>query len=298
MLSQRELLGLLLGFIGVVIFGATLPATRYAIPALDPLFITLGRAAVAAGLAAIYLLILRPPFPTSEQRRELYWIGILLVLGFPLFMAIGMATVPASHGGVVLGILPLATAVAATVFTRERPSPAFWVAALAGAFLVMLYAMRTSSFDELATGDLALLVAVIAAATGYTLSGRLTGSMPAPMVISWALVLTSPLWIVSTIFLWPKEAPLVPWDIWAAFLYVAVFSQYLGFFFWNAGLHMGGIARVGQVQLLQIFVTIAIAAWLNNEHIDAETMVFAAAVVGVVLAGMKARVLRQSSRHS
>jgi drug/metabolite transporter (DMT)-like permease len=293
LLSRRELLGFLLGFIGVVIFGTTLPATRYAIPALDPFFITMGRAALAAALAAVYLLIVRPPFPTREQRRDLYLIAFLLVLGFPLFMAIGMQTVPASHGGVVLGILPLATATAATLIAKERPSPAFWVAGVIGALLVILYAMRQSSIEELATGDLALLAAVLFAATGYTLSGRLTGSMSAPLVISWALVLTSPLWIIWTIAIWPTNAATVPFDVWVAFLYVAVFSQYLGFFFWNAGLHMGGIARVGQVQLLQIFVTIAVAAWINKETIDAETIIFAVAVVGVVLAGMRARVKRQ-----
>jgi len=292
LLSRRELTGFFLGFIGVVIFGTTLPATRYAMPALDPFFISMGRAALASLLAAIYLLVVRPPFPTREQRRDLYLIGFLLVLGFPLFMAIGMQTVPANHGGVVLGILPLATAAAAALIANERPSPAFWLAGIAGAALVILYALRQSSLDELATGDLALLGAVLAAAAGYTLSGRLTGTMSGPLVISWALVLTSPLWIVWTIAVWPENAASVPWDVWAAFLYVAIFSQYLGFFFWNAGLHRGGIARVGQVQLLQIFVTIAVAAWLNQETIDAETLVFAVAVVGVVLAGMRARVKR------
>ncbi len=292
MLTRRELIGFFLGFIGVVIFGTTLPATRYAMPALEPFLITMGRAALASILAAIFLLIARPPFPTREQLRDLFLIGFLLVLGFPLFMAIGMQTVPASHGGVVLGILPLATAAAAAWIAKERPSPAFWIAGVAGAALVILYALRQSTLDELATGDLALLGAVLAAATGYTLSGRLTGSMSAPTVISWALVLTSPLWIVWTIAVWPANAASIQWDVWAAFLYVAIFSQYLGFFFWNAGLHMGGIARVGQVQLLQIFVTIGVAAWLNNEKIDAETLIFAVAVVGVVLAGMRARVKR------
>lgn len=293
LLTRREMLGFLLGFIGVVIFGTTLPATRYAISDLDPFFITMGRAALASILAAIYLLVVRPPFPSRVQRRNLILSGLLLVLGFPLFMAIGMQTVPASHGGVVLGILPLATATAATLIAKERPSPAFWIAGVIGAALVLLYATRQSSIDELATGDLALLAAVLFAATGYTLAGRLTGTMSAPLVISWSLVLTSPLWIVWTIAVWPVNAASVPWDVWTAFLYVAIFSQYLGFFFWNAGLHMGGIARVGQVQLLQIFVTIAVAAWINKEVIDAETIIFAVAVVGVVLAGMRARVKRQ-----
>jgi drug/metabolite transporter (DMT)-like permease len=293
LLSRRELSGFLLGFIGIVVFGTTLPATRYAIPALDPYFITFGRAALASICAAAFLLVARPPFPSREQCRDLVIVGLLLVLGFPLFMAIGMATVPASHGGVVLGILPLATATAATFIAKERPSPAFWLAGIAGAGLVVLYAARQSNIDELATGDLALLAAVIFAATGYTMSGRLTGFMSAPTVISWALVFTAPLWFVVSFLLWPANASAVPWDVWTAFLYVAIFSQYLGFFFWNAGLHRGGIARVGQVQLLQIFVTIGVAAWLNKERIDAETILFAVAVVGVVLAGMRTRIRRQ-----
>jgi len=287
--SPRILLGLGLGFVGVVIFGATLPMTRLAVTALDPWFVTFGRAAGAGLLAAVVLAALRRPLPA---RRDLPLYGVAmagLIAGFPGFTALAMVTVPASHGGVVLGILPLATAIAAALVSGERPSLGFWLVGMVGAALVCIFALRQAGGFHLSAGDLFLVLAVVAAALGYTVSAMLTRSRPGWEVVSWMLVMALPVTLPATWWFAPVEPVAVPAASWWGFVYVTLFSQYIGFFFWNAGLALGGIARVGQVQLLQTFVTLAVAAAVNSEAIGPETVLFAVAVALVVLVGSRMR---------
>ncbi len=287
--APRVLLGLALGFVGVAIFGGTLPATRIAVGHLDPWFVTFGRAAAAGLIAAVVLLILRRPLPDRADLGRYAFVALCLIAGFPGFSSLAMVTVPASHGAVVLGILPLGTAVAATLFARERPSLGFWLAALAGALLVVAFTIGQAGGLHVSAGDLFLLVAVIAAAAGYTVSGVLTRSRPGWEVISWVMVLALPATLPAAWWFAPPIAAAVPAAAWWSFAYVAVFSQYIGFFFWNAGLAMGGIARVGQIQLLQTFVTLAIAATLNREPVGPEMLAVAAAVAVCVLIGSRMR---------
>jgi drug/metabolite transporter (DMT)-like permease len=289
---SRETLGLLLGFVGVVIFGGTLPFTRLAVEALDPWFVSAGRAALSGLLAATTLVALRRPRPDAGDLRSLALAALCLVGGFPVLTALAMQSVPASHGGVVLGVLPLATAAMSAFLGGERPSPAFWLAALAGAALVVGFALRDGG-GRFERGDLYLAGAVAASSLGYVLSGRLAQrGLGGWKVISWILVISLPVTIPLTIVLAPSDPGAVPAWAWAGFAYVTILSQYLGFFAWNAGLSLGGIARVSQVQLLQTFVTLLIAAGLNGERVDAPTWAVAIVVVALVLVGRRAAVQR------
>lgn len=290
--TSQETLGLFIGLIGVVCFAGTLPATRLATPYLDPWFLTVARAAIAGAIAVALLVVLKKRPPPFRQWIEFALASACLVYGFPLFSALAMVTVPAAHGGVVLGILPLATAVAAAVITRERPSAGFWLAAAAGAGVVVVFSLRRGGGGALMVGDLWLLAAVASAGIGYTYGGKLSSGMPGWEVIAWQLVLSLPIALPATWWLWPANAAMVPPEAWGGLAYVALVSQLLGFFFWNAGLALGGIARVGQMQLLQPFIIVPMAAVVNHERIDAETLGFAAAVVAVVMIGRSMRVAR------
>jgi drug/metabolite transporter (DMT)-like permease len=285
---SRETLGLALGFVGVVIFGGTLPATRVALQAFDPWFITFGRATVASVAAAILLVALKKPFPRADL-RALVLAGLLLVFGFPAMSSIAMQTVPAAHGGVVLGILPLATSIFAALIGGERPSPLFWICGVVGAGLVVLFAMRDGGM-RLSPGDIWLLFAGLAASLGYVVSGKLSKKIPGWEVICWALIVTAPLSTIGTIMSYRPEFSAAGTAEIAAFVYLGLGSMFLGFFAWNMGLAIGGIARVSQVQLLQSFVTLAISATLLGERITGETLVFALAVMTVVMIGRWARV--------
>ncbi|QFU17147.1 DMT family transporter [Microvirga thermotolerans] len=280
---SRETSGLLLGFVGVCIFAGTLPFTHLAVAALSPLFVTAGRAALAGILAGGTLLLLRRPRPNARQLRTLCLAALCLVAGFPGFTALAMQTVPAGHGGVVLGILPLATSAIGALIAGERPSPTFWLAAVAGAALVTGFTLYESG-GSVQAGDLFLLAAAIASALGYVLSGKLVRAGHAGWeVISWILVVSLPVTVPATLWSMPGDPAAVPLWNWIGFAYVALMSQYLGFFAWNAGLALGGIALVSQVQLLQTFVTLLIAAGLNGERVGLSAWLVAGAVVLLVL---------------
>lgn len=284
----KPFVGLCLGFIGVVIFGATLPATRVALTGFDPIFITFGRAFLAGLASAAALLVARKRFPRADV-GAFALIGLTLVFGFPAFVNVAMQTVPASHGGIVLGVLPLLTAIFAALIGGEKPGLAFWLWGIAGAALVLGFTLRGGGFVP-GIGYLWLGCAALVSAFGYVVSGKLARKLPGWEVIAWALVLCLPLTGLGSWLTWGSgvHAPQGP-ALWAL-AYLAFGSMFAGFFFWNAGLAMGGIARVGQVQLLQTFVTLGISAWLLDEVITPVMLVFATAVALVVWCGRKARV--------
>ena len=293
--SSRERLGLLLGFVGMAIFGGTLPGTRLAVSAIDPVALTALRTAIAGLCSLALLLILRRPLPPRALWPQLVIAMVCVSILFPLLMAMGMQTVDASHGGVVLGILPIATALVAVAITHERPRPLFWIASLAGAALVIAFALRQGG-GALSTGDLLLFAAVAVSAIGYAFSGRLTAEMPGWEVISWVLVIALPISLPAAWLTMPADIAHIPLKPMLGLLYVALFSQWIGFFAWNAGMAMGGIARVSQVQLLQPFVTFALAAFFNDETITPQIILFAAAVVATVAISTRTRGRKASVR--
>lgn len=287
-----ETRGWLLGLVGVTLFSLTLPATRIAVAVLDPVLVGLGRALVAAVLAGTLLLATRQPLPRGREWLQLAACAGGVVLGFPLLSAWALQVVPAAHGAVVLGVLPLATALFGALLVQERPSLAFWAVGLLGAALVVVFALREGG-GSLLWEDLALLGAVFAASLGYAEGARLSRRLGGWQTISWALVVSIP------VLLWPvfeaagrQDFAAVPAEAWIAFAYVALVSQYLAFFAWYRGLALGGVARVGQVQLLQAFLTLGFAAAINGEAIGWDTALFAAAVVACVALGRRLPVAR------
>jgi len=274
------------------LFAGTLPATRLALLGFAPLFLTVARAALAGSVGLIVLIARRRRVPPRSLWLEMFGAAVCTVIGFTLFAALAMMTVPAAHGGVVLGILPLVTAAAATVFAHERPSPGFWLASVLGALIVVTFMLRRNGGMTFSAGDLFLLGAVLSGALGYTFSGRLATLMPGWEVISWQVVIFLPLAAAATFVLWPADIATAPISSWIGLGYVGLVSQYTAFFVFNAGLAIGGIARVGQVMLLQPFMIVALALPVNGEAIDVETILFAAAVVATVLIGQRMRVTR------
>ena len=288
---SRETLGLLIGLAGVVIFGGTLPFTKLALTGFQPAFVCFGRAAIASIAAAMVLTA----FGKRLQREHavmLFIAGLLLVFGFPLMSTIAMQTVPAAHGAVVLAILPLTTSIFAALIGGERPSVLFWLCGVAGAALVVFFALRDSGMS-LTSGDIWLFMAGLAASLGYVISGKIARHMPGWEVICWALILTAPISLVGSALLFHRDYLHVPETAIVGLAYLSFGSMFLGFFAWNVGLAMGGIARVSQVQLLQAFVTIAVSALMLHEVVTLETVLFAIAVMAIVALGRKTRVTRQ-----
>jgi drug/metabolite transporter (DMT)-like permease len=283
--SSDRTLGLFLGLLAVLMFSGSLPATRAAVADLDPWFVTVARAATGGAIAIVMIAIRRPALPRGHLGR-LVLISLCLVIGFPAAMAIAAVTVPAAHGGVILGLLPLATAIAAVPLAGERPSLVFWAISVIGALVVVAFALRDGDIS-VATGDIYLGLAVTLTGIGYTLSGTLSRILSGWQVIAWALALSFVPAAIATVYLWPANAVAVSWSAWAGLLYAGVFSQFVGYAIWNMALAAGGVARIGQLQLLQPFATIAIAALVLGETVGGETLAFAAAVVVVVALGRR-----------
>ncbi len=281
--------GFLLGALGVVIFAMTLPMTRLAVgdasaPQLPPAFVTAGRAALAGLLSIAYLLAVRAPWPARRHGPALAWSALGTVFGFPLTLALALRQVDAMHAAVVTGLMPLSTAVIGALVFRQRPSNAFWACALAGCALVLWFAAWQGG-GSLSAGDGWLLLAVLFTGIGYVAGAKVAVDLPAPQVICWVLVLSLPLTLPAALWWWPA-APVRP-SAWAGFLYVSLFSMWLGFFAWYRGLALGGVLRVSQVQLLQPFLALLFAVPVLGEALQPLTLVFSLAVIGVVFLGRR-----------
>ena len=291
-MKADEVKGLWLGLAGVTIFALTLPMTRLAVgtlqlPQMSGVFIALGRAVVAALLSVAFLWITRAPWPQRGEWRALAITSAGVVFGFPLLSSIAMRQVEAVHASVIVGVLPLATAVVGAWLHRQRPAPGFWLCAALGSALVVSFALLRSGGQGLSIhpADLLLLGAAGSAAVGYAWGARLSLRMRAEHVICWALVIALPLTVPAALLTRPLAA--VPASAWWGFAYVAVFSMWLGFFAWYRGLALGGTVRVSQVQLFQPFITMLFAVPLLGESIDPLSLGFAIAVIATVFAGKK-----------
>ena len=279
------------GFLGVLAFSLTLPLTSIAVESLDPLFVGAGRAVVAALLGAALLRATRQRSPSKGQWMRLGAVALGVVAGFPLLTSFAMDHVPASHGAVVVGLLPAATAVVSVVRTGERPSRMFWTASAAGVIAVVAFLLTsTGQFGGLVLADLLLLAAVLLAAIGYAEGGLLAREIGAWQTICWALVaalpLMAPLTLISVAAQWPTAWPAG----WLSFAYVSLVSMFLGFFAWYRGLEIGPMTRISQIQLIQPVLTLAWSALLLGEILGLPTIVGAAAVVACAAAAVTARV--------
>ncbi len=293
----RERHGLLWGLLGVASFSLTLPATRVAVEHLDIGFVVLGRAIGAGLVAAAILWWTRQPLPGLADLAGLSIVAAGVVAGFPFFTSLAMTTVPASRGAIVVGLLPLSTAVAGVLLAGERPSAGFWLASIAATGVLLAFVLGNSTAPW-QTGDLALIGAVFSAAIGYAAGGRLAARLGGWQVICWALVAALPVLAAIAVF---QTGSVVrtgigaaPWSSWLGFGYLTLVSQLLGFFAWYHGLAIGGIARVSQTQLLQLFMTLLASAALLGERLEPRTLGYGILVVAI--AGIGTR-LRTASRQ-
>jgi len=255
------------GFIGVVIFSGSLPATKMAVLELSPLFLTVARAAIAGLLALSVLLIFKEKRPIKAQIFPLAIVALGVVIGFPLLSALALQYVTSAHSIVFLGMLPLATAAFGVIRGGERPRPIFWLFSISGSLLVMGYALA-QDLSASPIGDILMLLAIILCALGYAEGAKLSKTLGGWQVISWALVLALPIMIPLLFLQLPSSFTSVSTAAWIGLAYVSLFSMFIGFIFWYQGLAQGGIAAVGQLQLLQPFFGLALAATLLHEHVS------------------------------
>lgn len=259
--------GWLSGLAGVVIFSGSLPATRIAVQEIDPFFLTFLRASVAGVLAIMLILFLRQTRPQRRQLISLIIVALGVVVGFPLLTAMALRHVSSAHSIVFLGLLPMATAIFGVVRGGERPRLAFWIFSVTGSLLVMGFASFQGGAIS-ATADLLMLASVVMCGLGYAEGAKLSRELGGWQVICWALIIALPVMLVATIETIPEDISDISLPVWFALGYVSLFSMLIGFIFWYRGLAAGGIAAVGQLQLLQPFFGLGLSATLLSETVS------------------------------
>lgn len=283
---EKQASGWLNGFIGVLIFSGSLPATRLAVAEFDPVFLTVARATIAAVLALCLLVLFKEKRPARQQIVPLAIVALGVVLGFPLLTAMALQYVTSAHSIVFVGLLPLATAVFGVVRGGERPRPVFWLFSILGSALVVGFAI-SQGLTASPLGDLLMLLAIIVCGLGYAEGAKLSRTLGGWQVICWALVLSLP---VMAPMMWlkaPQTFNGISTPAWISLAYVSLFSMLIGFVFWYRGLAQGGIAAVGQLQLLQPFFGLALAAMLLHEHVSLGMIAVTVAVILCVVGAKK-----------
>lgn len=277
--KDENISGWINGFIGVVLFSGGLPATKLAVMEMSPIFVTIVRAAIAGILAFMVLWIGKEKRPVKQQLIPLLLVSLGCVVGFPLLSALALQYLTSAHSIVFLGMLPLATAIFGVFRGGEKPHPVFWLFSIVGSLLVIGYAV-SQGISASPIGDMLMLLAVILCGMGYAEGAKLSKTLGGWQVISWALVLALPVMIPLFFIYFPDHIETVSFKGWFGMAYISLFSMFIGFIFWYKGLAQGGIATVGQLQLLQPFFGLGLAAYFLHEKVSIGML---AVTVGVIL---------------
>ena len=293
--------GLQWGLLGVAGFSLTVPLTRLTAQhdQTSSLFVGAGRAVLASALALIALLLSQQSWPQPKQWLRLAVAGSGIVVGFPLLTSYALRVAPASHGAVVIALLPATTALVTVIRTKQRLRKTFWIwCGIGAACAVGFAAVRGGRFDAPQSSDLLLFLAVLAAAVGYTEGGLLAGELGAWQPVCWALMITAPLTVPLTIFaLCHNGLPSFGSTGWVAFTYLGLISMFLAFFAWYRGLATGPMVTVGQVQLVQPVLSIIWAATLLGEHLDWTTVLGGSCVIVATVATVRTKLNGQAPRE-
>jgi drug/metabolite transporter (DMT)-like permease len=284
--------GLAFGMLGMLAFSGTLPATRIAVPSLGPMILTFGRIEVAALLGAVTLLLLRQPIPPRRHWAGLLWMGTGLAIGYPLFISLALRDVPAVHGAVIIGLAPGATAALAVLRAGEHPSPGFWIAGTVGLSAIVAFAVMAGG-GRVGAADGWLALAILSVAIAYVEGGRVSRALGGAIALCWAMVALAPVAAIPcALALWRHDwsADANPASAWIGFAYAGVVSMFLGSVAWYRGLALGGIARVGQLNLLQPLAALLWSALLIGEQIGPSAAICATIVLAAMLVCIRSRV--------
>lgn len=284
---------LLFGFLGILIFSITPPATKMALGfnnnALSPEFITFGRSALAGVLSLMYLIFFKKKIPNMKFIFNISIVAFSLTVSFPLFLSLGLINSTSTHAAVILTLMPLMTAIFASIYFKQKASLGFWICAIIGCIVVVIYTLiqgqAHAGVIKLSSFDILFFISVISGATGYVFGAKLTKHMGSVDVISWALVLALPFHFGLAIYYFPiKEISSIAW---IGFLYTALFSQWIGFFAWYKALDLGGTVRVSQIQLLMPFLTFIFSVILLGETLDFLTLFFSIIIIFLIYLSRK-----------
>ncbi|MEU6355616.1 DMT family transporter [Streptomyces sp. NPDC047072] len=280
--------GTLQAALGVAAFSLTFPATAWGLEGFGPWSLVAVRSVLAALIAGGCLLALRVPMPSRGHWPGLAVVAAGVVLGFPMLTTLALRTSTTAHAAVVVGLLPLTTALLSALRVGTRPSRTFWIAACAGAAAVVAFTVQQSG-GALTSADLYLFAALLVCAAGYTEGGRLARVMPGWQVIGWALVLCLPFTVPAAALALSYEPVHLTAHSVTGLLWVAAGSQFLGLVVWYRGMAAIGIPKASQLQLAQPLLTLVWSVLLLGEHLTVAAPLTAAAVLVCIAVTQRAR---------
>ncbi|MFF4348379.1 DMT family transporter [Streptomyces sp. NPDC001530] len=280
--------GTLQAALGVTAFSLTFPSTAWGLEGFGPWSLVAVRSVLAAVIAGGCLLALRVPVPGRRHWAGLAVVAAGVVLGFPLLTTLALQTSTTAHAAVVVGLLPLTTALFSALRTGARPSRMFWLAALAGAAAVIAFTVQQSG-GALSGADAYLFGALLICAAGYTEGGRLARVMPGWQVIGWALVLCLPLSLPGALVALSQEPVHLSAHSVTGLLWVSAVSQFLGLVVWYRGMASIGIPKASQLQLAQPLLTLVWSVLLLGEQLTPAAPLTAAAVLVCIALTQRAR---------
>jgi drug/metabolite transporter (DMT)-like permease len=288
---MREAAPLALGALGVVCFSMTFPATTAAETSFSPLTVGVGRSVIAAAAALVLLAFRRQPLlPPRVALPRMLVVAATVGIGFGLLSALALHEVSSVHGAVLTGLIPAATAGMAVLRASERPRPAYWAALGLGLAVVIGFALIQGG-GSLHQADLLLLVAIVIGGLGYAEGGALAREYGGWRVICWAVVLALPVTVPVTAAALALSPPRhLTGGAVLGLGYVGLVSMCLGFFVWYHAMAVGGVARIGRLQLAQPALTLLWSALLLGEHVSWLSAGAAAAVIAATAVGRNARV--------
>lgn len=282
--------GIVFGFLGMLGFSGTMVATRVAVQDFSPLTITCARIVIAAVLGVVTLYLTKKMrLPERRLLPGIVWMGLGLAVGFPFFLTLALVSVPAVHGAVAIGLAPAATAIMSVLRTGERQPPVFWIACAVG-FVAVFYFALDAGGGHLSLADGWLFLALICVGSAYVEGGRIAGELGGTTTLCWAMILISP--GALAVLLWSLEGFQIAGVSsagWTGLAYVGVISMFLASVFWYRGLVAGGIARIGQINMLLPLVALVWSALLLGEEITSTAIVCAVVVVVAMVVCLRSR---------
>lgn len=280
-------LGWFYGLIGVIIFAGSLPATRIAVVDFSPEFLTFARASIAGSIALLCLLITKQKIPNFQQLKSLIIIILSIIIGFPLFTALALQTITSAYSTIFIGILPLFTALFAVFRAHEKPKALFWLFTLLGTTLIIIFILFHTQDRSFKIGDIYMILSILVCGLGYAEGGKLSRELGGWQVTCWALTVSFPFMLFFGFYYFPSNLSMISHTSFMGLLYVSIFSTLIGFFFWYKGLGLGGIAKVGQIQLIQPFISFIFAAFLLHEKIEFSMLIISILVLLCVFMAKK-----------
>ena len=283
--------GVVFGLLGMLGFSGTLVATRIAVADFAPFDITLARIVMAGLLGTAFLMLTRQAvWPQRRHLLPLVIMGLGLAVGYPFFLALALETVPAVHGAVVTGLAPAATAIIAVWRTGERPPLPFWIACATG-FGAVLYFAYDEGGGHLSLADGWLFLGMLSLGIAYVEGGRVSRELGGTVALSWAMVFLTP--VAAGFFLFGRLGEIsvvsVAPESWVSLAYLGVISMFLASVFWYRGLALGGIARIGQINLLLPLAALGWSALFLSEEITRTAALCALVVLLSMLVCLKSR---------